>query len=462
MSMVSMASIGTAAAYESRTDCIQDKGLAWSLTCTFYYDEITSQSEVVEFGEKVEDSEAWSTIDVYNSQIKDVWSNYNLTVQNYQQILKQEGVQTYRNAILNGSTEVEARKKAVESIDNMSDELAKNMVSYTQTAMQDLGSAASAPNGGLRDSSISSLNTGVNVTYFYQSVQLPSGDSSVNVSYIAGPNGDSGPYNPSSVYLSTYNNGFIGHAGISGNDARNEIRLSHGGFGDVDHKPFESLMTDLYNHRDDAVAEIDNLKSNTNESYFEGNATLPPSEMSKYAAENHTGYTAALLAQDGKAMSLDIKTDVMRTAPSGATANYSGILGLSDSLKAEPETDNLSAGDSFDVGALNGNAFFVDETGTQHTWTDGTITIKSTDADNATLGFTEYSYDATASYDKNLEELRAYQEATENASTYEGAYGGGIGGGGIGDLLRDPGPLGVSWIVWIIGVVLVFAVGTRD
>jgi hypothetical protein len=205
-------------------------------------------------------------------------------------------------------------------------------------------------------------------------------------------------------------------------------------------------MTELHNHRDDAVAEIDNLKSNTNESYFEGNATLPPSEMSKYAAENHTGYTAALLAQDGKAMSLDIKTDVMRTSPSGETANYSGILGLSDALKAEPETDNLSAGDSFDVGALNGNAYFVDTSGNQHTWTDGKITIKSTDADNATLSFSEYSYDATASYDKNLQELRAYQQMLENASTYEGAYDDNDGG-----ILPPMGDGTIPFVLLVLG-----------
>jgi hypothetical protein len=430
MSTLSVAVTGTAAAYDSRTECISDKGLGWSLTCALYYDEMTGTSEVVEFGETVENSEAWSTIDIYDEQLDDVWSNYNISVQNYQEILKQEGVSTYRNAILNGSTQVKARQRAVESIDNMSDPLARNIVSYSNTAMQDLGSAASSPQGSLAAGS--SLDPGAaNITYFDTSVTLPSGDDTINATWVGSPGTateSTYTYRGFSVYSTEYDT-FVGHTGIADNDNRNKITLNAGGLGDGTFRQFEPLMNDLHNHTDDAIAEIDNLKSNTNESYFEGNATIPPSEMSKYAAENHTGYTAALLAQDGIPMSLDIKTDVMRESPSGETANYSGILGLSDALKSEPETDNLSAGDTFDVGALNGNAYFVDESGTQHTWTDGTIKIKGTDADNATLSFSEYSYDATSSYNKSLEELRAYQDALENASTYEGAYGGGIGGG---------------------------------
>ena len=441
LSLVAVGATGTGAAQSDLTDddevLCNDSGDEFFVAAINFFEKgqpfnCLRPTDISSIGDS---ADSWNTIDREIRRLDNLADRYDLLVQEYESSLSAEGVQTYRNAILNGSDVVSARADAIDAVKNMSDNLAYRMVSSNNLSVNTLAVAAqNSDRAGLRHTFDSSLHGDFNYNISTVNKTLPGSNDTVKVRRVDSNHTDGQEWN---LFAGKY----VGHEGTS-SESMGKITTESA---KEDGNPFSDDWSRLQSHTETAINNVINLDENTNSSDFSGNSTLPPSEMARYAAQNHTGYSAALLSQMGKSMELDQKVTVRR--PSG---NYSGILGLSPALKSEPQTDNLSVGDSFNLDNLNGSAYFVDLSGDQYAWTDGSVELVETSGSNSGIDFERYSYEANQDPSRTLAELRNYSRSYRNSSHISGSYGddGGLFGGGGG---LFGGPLGVSWIVWIIG-----------
>jgi hypothetical protein len=462
MSMVSVAFTGTVAAQDDQItndDLYHYECDSWldTLDDLLGGDSCYNQADVYQ----VEDSsDSWSTIDSWQNSLPEKDENVELAINEFNTTLKEEGIAVYQNAILNGSNEIEARDKAHEAVYTFADKYAKNMLSWNNRHVGDIHNALTSDRAGLRDSTSSTVCNDCNVSLGTHNVTLPSNEK-MEARYVYTPLDSTNyrtysplrvaPTDESKYTMSIY----VRHLGVVDSDTMGEISLRSKVSEDA---ILEDEWNDLASATDNAIDAVNTFNANTNVSAIEnGETVLPPSKMAEYSANGHSGYTASLLATSGQNFSLETSTTVTHTSLDGSAANYSGVLGLSPTLKESSETDSLSVGDSFNVTEIGGTAYFVDESGTQHSWTDGTVEIIETKglSENESLSFSSYEYQNVDNTTKTLERLRELASAQENASTIH--PGGDEDGGGIG--VPDLGDGTVTMVLMVLGGLAVLLIG---
>jgi len=248
-----------------------------------------------------------------------------------------------------------------------------------------------------------------------------------------------------------------------------------GGFGDIDSdgsdeeaeawsanqsSTFQAEFQETKDLHTAVINEIDNFSSAVSEDQFDdldpadipSPGTLASRWSSEFEETGSTEYGAALAGELG-----------FETAADNLGANYEIDLGLdgnttNGTIYVDPETDlgNVSTGDRINASESGTTVFLIPQDGgdAQEVTRDFALEgIQDAQGENiTTVEFRDVSDPSLNSTDP-LQRIRELNNLEDQAPVSSGIGGGLFGGGG---------PLGVPWVVWILGVFGLILVATRS
>lgn len=226
-----------------------------------------------------------------------------------------------------------------------------------------------------------------------------------------------------------------------------------------DLKDYATEWDDIELIRDEVVSEISKFAGNISASQYDNlsasDVVSPITEARKYSEKwrdtGNAGYAAGLAGNLGYALN---QTGTLYDI------NITGGGTINGTLYADPGALNGTVESGKTYNTSGDLAYVVDkETGEERTL-DSEFTIREiTSEDGSKLDsadFTQKFDRRTLDPNEPLKRQTAYEKLRANLSLSDALLGGG------GGLFGDNPPLGIPWIGWIIGVIAVLLIATRE